>query len=148
MSPMTTYTSRKGEVPCGDSDLYAFLTDMRNFRSVIPDGEVSDWEATEDRCSFKNESTGRITVSLAEALPHSEINYEAESFLSGKVKIRISLEYLSSMRSAIRIDAGLNMNPLLRMLIGDSAGKYLETLMDLIESYGGYDQVRGCNQSP
>jgi hypothetical protein len=148
MSPMTTYTSRKGEVPCGDSDLYAFLTDMRNFRSVIPDGEVSDWEATEDRCSFKNESTGRLTVSLSEALPHSEINYEAESFLSGKVKIRISLEYLSSMRSAIRIDAGLNMNPLLRMLIGDSAGKYLETLMDLIESYGGYDQVRGCNQSP
>lgn len=70
-------------------------------------------------------------------MPHSEINYEAESFLSGKVKIRISLEYLSSMRSAIRIDAGLNMNPLLRMLIGDSAGKYLETLMDLIESYGG-----------
>lgn len=148
MSPMTTYTSRKGEVPCGDSDLYAFLTDLRNFRSVIPDGEVSDWEATEDRCSFKNESTGRLTVSLSEALPHSEINYEAESFLSGKVKIRISLEYLSSMRSAIRIDAGLNMNPLLRMLIGDSAGKYLETLMDLIESYGGYDQVRGCNQSP
>lgn len=148
MSPMTTYTSRKGEVPCGDSDLYAFLTDMRNFRSVIPDGEVSDWEATEDRCSFKNESTGRLTVTLSEALPHSEINYEAESFLSGKVKIRISLEYLSSMRSAIRIDAGLNMNPLLRMLIGDSAGKYLETLMDLIESYGGYDQVRGCNQSP
>ncbi len=148
MSPMTTYTSRKGEVPCGDSDLYAFLTDLRNFRSVIPDGEVSDWEATEDRCSFKNESTGRLTVSLSEALPHSEINYEAESFFSGKVKIRISLEYLSSMRSAIRIDAGLNMNPLLRMLIGDSAGKYLETLMDLIESYGGYDQVRGCNQSP
>lgn len=148
MSPMTTYTSRKGEVPCGDSDLYAFLTDMRNFRSVIPDGEVSDWEATEDRCSFKNESTGRLTVFLSEALPHSEINYEAESFFSGKVKIRISLEYLSSMRSAIRIDAGLNMNPLLRMLIGDSAGKYLETLMDLIESYGGYDQVRGCNQSP
>lgn len=148
MSPMTTYTSRKGEVPCGDSDLYAFLTDLRNFRSVIPDGEVSDWEATEDRCSFKNESTGRLTVSLSEALPHSEINYEAESFFSGKVKIRISIEYLSSMRSAIRIDAGLNMNPLLRMLIGDSAGKYLETLMDLIESYGGYDQVRGCNQSP
>ncbi|MCU0458606.1 MAG: hypothetical protein MUE37_05890 [Bacteroidales bacterium] len=148
MSPMTTFTSRRGEVPCGDSDLYAFLTDMRNFRSVIPDGEVTDWEATEDHCSFKTVSTGRIKVSLSEALPHSELNYEAESFLTGRVKVRISLEYISNMRSAIRIDAGLNMNPLLRMLIGDSAGKYLETLMDLIESYGGYDRVRGCNQSP
>jgi hypothetical protein len=145
---MTTFTSRRGEVPCGDSDLYAFLTDMRNFRSVIPDGEVKDWEATEDRCSFRTDSTGRITVSLSEAMPHSEIIYDAESFLTGRIKVRVSIESISNMRSVVRIDAGVNMNPLLRMLIGDSAGKYLETLMDMIESYDGYERVRGCNQSP
>lgn len=148
MSPMTTFTSRRGEVPCGDSDLYAFLTDMRNFRSVLPEDTVTDWEATEDRCSFRTDGAGRVTVSLSEAMPHSEITYDAESFLTGKVKVRVSLEFISGMRSAVRIDAGLNMNPLLRMLVGDSAGKYLETLMDLIETYDGYDKVRGCNQSP
>jgi len=62
--------------------------------------------------------------------------------------VRVSLEFISGMRSSIQVDAGLNMNPLLRMIIGDSAGKYLGTLMDLIESYDGYDRVRGCNQSP
>ena len=148
MSPMTTYTSRMAEVPCGDSDLYAFLTDMRNFMKVIPKGSVTDWEATEDRCSFKAETAGRITASLSEALPHSMITYEAESFLTGKVKVRVNIEFISNMRSLVRIDAGLNMNPLLRMLIGDSAGRYLENLMDIIESYNGYDKVRGCNQSP
>ncbi len=148
MSPMTTFTSRRGEVPCGDSDLYAFLTDMRNFRSVLPEDTVTDWEATEDRCSFRTDGAGRVTVSLSEAMPHSEITYDAESFLTGKVKVRVSLEFISGMRSAVRIDAGLNMNPLLRMLVGDSAGKYLETLMDLIETYDGYEKVRGCNQSP
>ena len=148
MSPMTTLTSRRGEVPCGDSDLYAFLTDMRNFRSVLPEDTVTDWEATEDRCSFRTDGAGRVTVSLSEAMPHSEITYDAESFLTGKVKVRVSLEFISGMRSAVRIDAGLNMNPLLRMLVGDSAGKYLETLMDLIETYDGYEKVRGCNQSP
>ncbi len=148
MSPMTTYTSRKGEVPCGDSDLYAFLTDMRNLRSVLPGGAVTDWEATENSCSFRTDGAGRITVSLSEARPHSEIKYEAESFLTGKMAVRVSLEFISGMRSSIQVDAGLNMNPLLRMIIGDSAGKYLGTLMDLIESYDGYDRVRGCNQSP
>jgi len=148
MSPMTTFTSRKGEVPCGDSDLYAFLTDMRNFRSVLPNDSVTDWEATEDRCSFRTDGAGRVTVSLSEAMPHSEITYDAESFITGKVKVRVSIEFISGIRSAIRIDAGLNMNPLLKMLLGDSAGKYLGTLMDIIESYDGYDRVRGCNQSP
>jgi len=148
MSPMTTYTSRRAEIPCGDSDLYAFLTDMRNFKEVIPEGTVTEWEATEDRCSFRAEAAGRITASLSEALPHSMITYEADSLLTGKVKVRVNIEFISNMRSAVRIDTGLNMNPLLRMLIGDAAGRYLENLMDIIESYKGYDRVRGCNQSP
>jgi len=91
---------------------------------------------------------GRITASLSETLPHSMITYDAESLLTGKVKIRVNIEFITGMRSAVRIDTGVNMNPLLRMLIGDSAGRYLENLMDLIESYDGYDRVRGCNQSP
>ena len=148
MSPMTTFTSRRGEVPCGDSDLYAFLTDMRNFRSVIPDEIMSGWEGTQDNCSFKTDGAGRVTVALSEAMPHSEIIYDAESFLTGKVKGRVTIEFISGMKSAIRIDTGLNMNPLLRMLLGDSAGKYLDNLMDMIESYDGYDRVRGCNQYP
>ena len=145
---MTTYTSRRGEVPCRDSDLYAFLTDMRNFSSVISGGTVTEWEATEDRCRFKVDGVGRVTASLSEALPHSMITYEAESFLTGKVKVRVNIEYISNMRSAVRIDTGLNMNPLMKMIIGDAAGRYLEQLMDMVESYGGYDRVRGCNQSP
>lgn len=135
-------------MPCGDSDLYAFLTDMRNLRSVVPDGTFTGWESTEDSCSFRAEAAGKVTVSLSEALPHSMITYEAESFLTGKVKIRVNIEFISNVRSAVRIDTGLNMNPLLRMLIGDAAGRYMENLMDLIESYDGYDRVRGYNQSP
>jgi len=40
------------------------------------------------------------------------------------------------------------MNPLMKMIVGGSAGRYLDSLIDAIESYKGYDRVRGCNQSP
>jgi hypothetical protein len=148
MSPITTYTSRKGEVPCGDSDLYAFLTDMRNLQTVVPDGFLTDWEATEDHCSFKIERAGRVTASLTEALPHSMITYDAETFLTGKMAIQVNIEYISGVRSAFHITAGVNMNPILKMILGDSGGRYLDSLIDAIEAYKGYDKVRGCNQSP
>lgn len=148
MSPVTEYTSRKGEVPCGDADLYAFLTDMRNLRTVVPEGLLTEWEATEDHCSFRIEKAGRFTASLSEALPHSMIAYKADSFMTGKMNIRITVEYITGMRSAFYITAGVNMNPLLKMIIGDTAGKYLDTLIDAIESYEEYHKVRGCNQSP
>ena len=147
MSPMTSYTSRKGEVPCGDADLYTFLTDMRNFRGVMPENMITDWEATEDRCSFRIDRTGKITAALSDALPHSVITYDAETFLTGKARIEVKIEYITGMRSAFSIRAGVNMNPLLRMMMGDSADRYLESLIQAIESYDGFDKIRGCNQS-
>jgi hypothetical protein len=147
MSPVTTYTSRQGEVPCGDSDLYAFLTDMRNLRTVVPEGVITDWEATEDHCSFKIEKTGRITASLAEALPHSLIKYNVETFLTGRMTVQVEIEFITDLRSSFHLTAGVNMNPIVKMLVGNSAARYLESLIDAIESYNGFDKVRGYNQS-
>ncbi len=147
MSPLTTYTSRRGEVPCGDSDLYAFLTDMRNLRSVVPEGMITDFEATEDHCSFKVEKTGRIAASLAEALPHSLIKYDAETFLTGRMTVQVEIEYITNLRSSFHLTAGVKMNPIMKMFLGDSAGRLLDSLIDSIESYDGFDKVRGYSQS-
>jgi len=147
MSPVTTYTSRRGEVPCGDADLYAFLTDMRNLQTVVPAGILTDWVATEDHCSFRIEKVGKISASLSEALPHSVIRYDAVTFLTGKMTIEVSIEYISGMRSAFYLAAGVHMNPIMKMFVGDNAGRYLDSLIDAIESYTDYHKVRGCNQS-
>lgn len=147
MSPVTTYTSRTGEVPCGDKDLYAFLTDMRNLKTVVPDGLMTDWEATEDHCSFKVEKAGKISASLSEAMPHSMIRYNAETFMTGRVTVQVTIEHISNSRSSFHLSAGVNMNPIMKMILGDSAGRYLDSLIDAIESYKGFDKVRGCNQS-
>lgn len=146
MSPVTSYTSRKGVVPCRDSDLYAFLTDMRNFRSVVPDGIITDWQATEESCSFKVENTGRVTVELHDALPHTMVSYQAEMMLTGKVMVRVLIDNETGARSFITLKADVNMNPIVKMLVGDSAQKYLDAVIGAIEDYKGYEKIRGCNQ--
>lgn len=146
MSPAESYTSRKGEVPCGDRDFYAFLTDLRNFRDVIHAGTLlSDWEVTEGKCSFKIENTGRITVTVAEALPYSMVTYTAETFFTGIITVQVMIEYLTNNRSGFYITMHLNMNPLLKKLAGDSAARYLDNIIDAIENYSGYDKIRGYN---
>lgn len=132
---------------CGDKDLYAFLTDMRNLKTVVPDGLMTDWEATADHCSFKVEKAGKITASLAEALPHSMIRYDAETFMTGRMTVQVIIENISNSRSSFHLAAAVNMNPIMKMLVGDSAGRYLDSLIDAIESYNGFDQVRGYSQS-
>ena len=70
-------------MPCGDRDLYAFLTDIRNFKEVLPSEILSDWKATADKCSFRIDRAGRVNVSLKEALPHTMISYTAENLFAG-----------------------------------------------------------------
>lgn len=147
MSRSTSYTSRTGEIPCGDMDLYAFLTDLRNFREILPDGMKSEWHASADKCSFRVDKAGKVTLRLGEALPHSMVSFEAENLFTGKAQMQIMIEYITNVRSKFYIIATVNFNPFVRMLIGDSAPQYLDRLIDEIENYKGYDKIRGCNQS-
>jgi len=148
MSPSRSYKSKTGEVPCGDKDLYLFLTDMRNFREVMPPGMISEWKATAEKCSFRVDKAGWVNISLKEALPHTMISYMAENLFIGNLSLHVFIEALSSHRSRLYVTADINMNPLVRMFIGESATQYLDTLIDMIEDYNGYDKIRGYSQSP
>jgi hypothetical protein len=121
MSPSKSYTSRTGEVPCGDKDLYAFLTDLRCFREVMPDSMISDWKATTDKCSFKLEKAGRINVSLKEAMPHTLVSYAVENLFTGNLSLQVIIESLTSSSSKLYITADIKMNPFIRMVIGEAA---------------------------
>jgi len=147
MSTSRSYKSRTGEVPCGDKDLYAFLTDIRNFTEVMPPGMLSDWKATTDKCSFRIDKAGKVTVTLKEALPHTLVSYTADNLFIGNLSLHVVIEALTNQSSKIYITADLNMNPFARMLVGESAPQYLDKLIDMIENYNGYDKIRGYSQS-
>ncbi len=147
MSQTKSYKSRTGQVPCGDRDLYAFLTDIRNFKEVLPSDMLSDWKATADKCSFRIERAGRVNVSLKEALPHTMVSYTAENLFTGNLSLKVVIESLTANSSRVYVTSDLNMNPLVRMFIGDAAPQYLDKLIDMIEKYDGYDKIRGYSQS-
>lgn len=134
-------------MPCGDKDLYAFLTDLRNFKEILPSGMLSDWKAATDKCSFKVDKAGKVNLRLKEALPHTKVSYAAENLFMGNLSLQVVIEALTSHSSRLYVIADLNMNPLVRMLIGESAQQYLDRLIDMIENYNGYDKIRGYSQS-
>lgn len=147
MNHTKSYKSRTGQVPCGDRDLYSFLTDIRNFKEVLPSDMLSDWRATADQCSFRIDRAGRVNVSLNEALPHTMVSYTAENLFTGNLLLQVIIEALTPDSSKLYVTSDLNMNPLVRMFIGDAAPQYLDKLIDMIEKYDGYDKIRGYSQS-
>lgn len=148
MNNITSITSRKGIIPCNDKDLYAFITDMRNFSSIIPEGVINGWDASEDKCSFKVEKLGKVNVDLKEALPFTLVSYDASTFITGNVSASINIMNISNEQSEITLTVNAYLNPFVKMMIGDAAEKYLDDLITAIESYDGYSKLRRGTQSP
>ncbi len=148
MSKSSTFTSRKGIVKCSEKDLYYFLTDVRNFKAFIPDGDVTEWQATEGLCSFKVDKLGKVAVKLIEAMPYTLVSYETESFFTGKVSASINFKNLSDDKTEISLSVELNNSPLVKMIIGDAPEKYLERVISAIEGFKDFDKIRGYTQSP
>lgn len=147
MSNETVLSSRRGNIPCGDKDLYLFLTDMRNFATVIPQDHVTHWQANEDSCSFRIDKAGKINAELLEALPFSQVSYRAETFLTGAVAATVNIESVDHDRSVIFLTVRAKLNPLMKMMLGDKPEKYLDEIISAIESYDGYDRIRKDNRS-
>ena len=147
MSKATTYKSRSGKAACSDRDLYAFMTDMRNFGTLIPEGYVTDWKASEKNCSFRIEKAGTVTAELSGAEPYSRIDYVAETFFTGKVSITVNIEPDGPGQSIVALSVSAFLNPFVKLAVGDKVSMYLNEIIKAVEKFDGYDKIRGYSQS-
>ena len=48
MSSISYFESRIGNVSCSAEEVFAFVTDIRNFEQFIPAGTINNWTAERD----------------------------------------------------------------------------------------------------
>lgn len=54
--------SKTVEINKPPQDLFDFLQDMNNFKQLLPQDKISEWQADENKCSFKVQ--GAATIGL------------------------------------------------------------------------------------
>ncbi len=147
MSKATTYTSRSGIAACNDKDLFAFMKDMRNFGTLIPEGAVTEWQASEDKCTFRIEKAGIVKVELSGARPNSGIDYVAETFLTGKVSVTLNIEPEGAEQSRVTLTVSAFLNPFVKLAVGEKALIFLNEIISAVENFDGYGKIRGYSRS-
>lgn len=139
MGSYSEFKSRKAIAKCSDVAFYQFVSDLRNFERLT-EGNLSDWTADASTCSFSASPVGKVNIELASAQPSSGIQYSVFTSITGKVLLDIVIEPLNSSSCEIMMTFSIEMNPLLRMMIGSSIDSYLEKIALTIE---GFDDYKG-----
>lgn len=59
---MTTIESQQVDIRTSPQEVFDFLADLNNLKELLPQDKISEWQSTEDSCSFK--VMGAYTIGL------------------------------------------------------------------------------------
>lgn len=77
--------------------LYTFLTDFNNFKTLMP-AQVSNWQSTEDTCTFTINNMATVGMKIESKFPHNKIHIISDG---GKVPFSFTLDVLITPVDAV-----------------------------------------------
>jgi carbon monoxide dehydrogenase subunit G len=84
----TRIESKQVEIGKPAADLYAFLQDMNNFKQLLPQDKISDWQSDGVSCSFKVAGAATIGLMLDGGTPPGPVGGPARSVVRLKATDR------------------------------------------------------------
>ena len=124
---MTQIESKSVKVAAEPAKVYTYLSDLRNFKELLPQDKISDWQGEENNCSFKVQGGYKIGLQWESGVECSEIVLRSTAASPFPFKLNISLEADGTGTNAQQI-CDADINPFLKMMVE----KPLKNLFDYV----------------
>lgn len=114
-------------VPAAPKAVFDYLSDMNNFKELLPQDRISDWESREDYCSFKIQNTATIDLQKTGGTEAEGLVFESGPKSPFKIKLEVFLKEEGGETAAYQI-CNADVNAFLKMMVE----KPLRNLFDYI----------------
>lgn len=96
--------------------LFNFLTDFKNFASILPEDKAENFSCDENSCSFDIKGITHMKVVLAAKQPCSKILFNSEGL--GKFNFNLEVNFKGSEEEVgeCRIDLSGDLNPFIKTM--------------------------------
>ena len=127
--------SKIGLIDSTDERIYNFLTDFNNFKHLIPEDKVENWESDENSCSFSINPIGETGVKIIEKEPYKLIkltNLEESNF---NFIFWVQLKPAGEFTTHIKLTLEVKLNQMLEMMAKKPLQEFLDKLVDQLSRY-------------
>lgn len=119
--------SKKGIIQRPSKEVFDYLKDMNNFKNLLPEDKISNWQADKDRCSFKIQGTTTISFIIESSEEPNHIHLISGDESPFNFNLDIYLNEENGITTGYQIfDADINM--FMKMMVE----KPLQNLFDYI----------------
>lgn len=139
MADLSTFESRTGKLTCSPSEIFDFVTDIRNFKQFVPDNaSVNELNIDRESCSFNISPVGSVKVNLSEKEPHKKVVYNGSALQSNDFSLILNIKETAAGKAEVQIILAAKLNPLLKMMVAKPVDNFLEKVVDEMEKFRGW----------
>jgi len=136
MSDISTFESRTGTLTCTPSEIFDFVTDIRNFRQIIPESaSINKLNIERESCSFNISPLGNVKINLTEKDPHNKVIYNGNVLQSNDFSLILNIKENIAGRAEVHLRLEAHLNPLLKMMATKPIGDFLGKMIDEMEKF-------------
>lgn len=137
---LSSFESRKGSLSGTPSEIFEFVTDIRNLRQFVPDNVVEDLVIDADTCSFRVPAMGTVNISLSAKEPVNQVVYSGTALQSNDFSLVLDINRNTEGKAEVLVRLAANLNPILRMMAAGPISDFLEKLVGEMEKFKGWKQ--------
>jgi hypothetical protein len=111
-------------------DLYVFLSDFKNFASILPEDKVENFQYSGDSCSFTIRGITALTIKFIGKTPYTSIKFQSEGLAKFNFILEAKFTGEPDQQGQCQIELFADMNPFIKVM----AEKPLKGLVDTMAS--------------
>jgi hypothetical protein len=146
MSEISYFESRYGKLSCIDKDVFAFVTDIRNFKTFIPQGSANNWQADRESCSFSVSMIGMVSIRLAEKEMYSKVVFKGDALKKNDFTLTLYISGHENVPAEVKVSLSADLNPILKKMAAKPISQFLEILIFEMEAFNGWKDIKEQNQ--
>lgn len=127
---------------CSVEDVFAFVTDIRNFQRFIPEGTISNWNSEKESCSFNVSMLGTVSVRLSEKKEYSKVVFTGDALKKNDFILTLVISENAENHAEVRVMLSADLNPMIKMIATKPIGQFLEMLINEMESFRDWKNIK------
>ena len=92
--------------------VFDFMGDFNNFKHLLPEDKITNFECTSEQCSFGIKGLMPLTIKIKERLPKSQITFETTGV--AKFVFTLHIHLLENQKTNIELEG--DMNPFIKAM--------------------------------
>jgi len=127
--------SKTVSVAANPEEVFKYVSNLNNFKNLLPQDRISEWESNEDYCSFKVQGTATIDLHLKNSKEFSELYLESGEKAPFPIKLTVFLSEMENGTKAYQIMEA-QINPFLKMMVEKPLANLFDYIADkLVEQF-------------